>query len=97
MVIKTYNTKAEVSFPGITLYLDVQIDYTVDLSRRGSPKVDELKAMRVKINDEWQGVEELALALKDRGFYQEMLEEIQGSETDNAEYGDDPMVGSRGR
>lgn len=99
MSIKTYQTKAEVTFPGITLYLDVAIDYTVDCSNRNRPpQVDELKAMRVKINGQWQGVEELTLALKSEGTYRELLEEIQGSETDNFEYGDgDPMVGARGR
>lgn len=98
-MIRTYETKAEVSFPGITLYLEIQIDYTVDISNRERPpQVDELKAMRVKINGQWQGVEELTLALKSEGAYRELLEEIQGSETDNFEYGDgDPMVGARGR
>ncbi len=99
MAIKTYATKAEVSFPGITLYLEVQIDYSVDCSSRTRPpQVDELRAMRVKINGEWQGVEELTLALRNEGTRRELLEEIQGSETDNFEYGDgDPLVGTRGR
>lgn len=98
MAIKTYQTKAEVSFPGITLYLDVEIDYTVDISnRQRPPQVDELKAMRVKINGVWQGVEELTLALKSEGTRRELIEEIQGSETDNHEYGDDPLVGTRAR
>lgn len=89
MFRKTYNTKAEVSFPGITLYLEVQIDYTLDISNRARPpQVDQLTAMRVKINGQWQGVEELTIALKSEGTVREWLEEIQAQETDNFEYGE---------
>jgi hypothetical protein len=91
MIRKTYQTKAEVSFPGITLYLDVQIDYTVDISSRNRPpQVDQLTAMRVKINGQYQGVEELTVALKDSGTVQEWIEEIQQQETDDFEYGEKP-------
>ena len=98
MVIKSYDTQAEVRLPGpISLYLDIQLDYVVDTSIRFKPKVDRLVAMRVKVNGEWTGCAELTLALKDSGFCTEMLETIQNRETEDAEYGDDPMAGSRGR
>ncbi len=97
MVIKTYNTRAEVQLAGpISLYLEIQLDYAVNTSIRYKPKVDCLVGMRVKINGVWQGVEELRLALYDKGFTAEMLEEIQNQETGDAEYGDggrQPVLG----
>jgi hypothetical protein len=87
--IRYYNTTASVRFPAaVSLNLEVSVGYVVDTCVRYKPKVDRIVSVQFKINGVFQGVEELALCLRDSGVVAEWLEEIQNQETEDAEYGE---------
>ena len=91
MVIKQYKTTVSVRFPGaVSLYLEANVGYVVDTSIRYKPRVDQIQSIQFKINGQFQGVEELTVALRDAGCYSELMEEIQQQETEDAEFGEAP-------
>ncbi len=86
MHLKTFKTQVEISYPGaVSLYLPLEIDYRVDTSQRGKPKVFSIVGFRYQINGEFKGVAELRLRQETIDHY---FEEIQEQETADAEFGE---------